>query len=371
MKKAFFLCGALLALSVLPMKANDGTYFTSGNQLVPLQETDISIRSEVLTIAITDNNYARIDVNYEFYNPGSSAKKVLMGFEAAPPYNDDWRFYPSGIHPYIKNFTVEMNGNKLSYKNAPCIDDGTPLHKLNPKKKYKVSDSGMLTEAGKDEDFSFAYVYYFEAEFQPGLNRIHHTYSYQMSIVVGIPYIIDYKLTPAGRWAGGKIGDFTLIVRADNTAKHFTIQDEPFPRGKFTVLEGTCKIRSTKIYDSPVHEFSLRNGAVQLHLKDYSPKADFSLSSVSPYDYEGAGFGFTYDRAYGGLWLSLYDSELDRDAFLRRVAHNLPYANRGHVFKDDKLKAYFSSLWWYMPDPNYKDSTADFTKVDWEYVKIK
>lgn len=29
------------------------------------------------------------------------------------------------------------------------------------------------------------------------------------------------------------------------------------------------------------------------------------------------------------------------------------------------------SLWWYLPDPEYKDDTSNFTEVDWQYVNYK
>ena len=99
----------LCLMMSLPAVANDGTYYTRGNQLIPLQETDISVRKEVLTISLMDNGYARVDVQYEFWNPGV-AKTVTMGFEADPPYNFDYKFYPDGRHPSISLFTVEMNG---------------------------------------------------------------------------------------------------------------------------------------------------------------------------------------------------------------------------------------------------------------------
>lgn len=57
-------------LAMLTAWGNDGVYYTSGNHLVPLQETDISVRKEVLTISLMDNGYARVDVQYEFWNPG-------------------------------------------------------------------------------------------------------------------------------------------------------------------------------------------------------------------------------------------------------------------------------------------------------------
>ena len=56
----------------------------------------------------------------------------------------------------------------------------------------------------------------------------------------------------------------------------------------------------------------------------------------------------------------------DRRAPQKDSVH-IPYAARGHVFKDPELKEFFESCFWYMPDPNYKDDTSDFTASDWEY----
>lgn len=58
-------------LTFIPVKANDSAYFTSGNQLIPLGETNISVKKEILSITIGDDSYADVDVYYEFYNPDS------------------------------------------------------------------------------------------------------------------------------------------------------------------------------------------------------------------------------------------------------------------------------------------------------------
>ena len=97
--------------------ANDGVYFAHGNQLIPVHETDISVQKEMLTITLGDDGYAAVDVYYEFFNHGK-AKTVQMGFESMKPYNTTDELNPEGIHPYIKDFTVVMNGKPLSYHNA-------------------------------------------------------------------------------------------------------------------------------------------------------------------------------------------------------------------------------------------------------------
>ena len=390
MKRLLLYGLCLLAfLPVMPVRANDGVYFTKGNQLVPLTETDISVRKEVLTISIMDNGFALVDVYYEFWNPGKEVKRLLMGFEADPSYNDDYKFYPSGVHPHIKNFTVEMNGRVLPYGNAACVasaSGGKGLERIDTSRHWFVFDNNMLYEEGTKLDYDstyvegigFAYVYYFNADFQPGLNRVHHTYTYRMSYTVGTPYIVEYKLSPAARWANGQIDDFTLVIRADRTAKNFFIRDSVFPGAECRVSEGVGKVRKSEIYGSPASEFALRNGAVTLHLRNFKPEKELTITGAGMdccYRENGTfNVGAAYDRSrasvpFGMEWFDGMKVEPTDKVFLKRVLRNLPYAHRGHVFKDERLRRYFESLWWYMPDPAYRDSTEDFTPVDYVYIK--
>ena len=109
---------ALVLLSLLfvtTIKANDAVFYMSGASLVPIKETNISISKEILTITVGKDDYATVDVYYEFYNP-KKKKTVTMAFEAmAPSYGN---VNTDGAHPYIKDFTVEMNGNSLPFENA-------------------------------------------------------------------------------------------------------------------------------------------------------------------------------------------------------------------------------------------------------------
>ena len=373
----------LLALTAQGAYANDGVYFTKGNQLVPLVETDISVRKEILTIRLMDDGFAHVDVYYEFWNPGQQSKRVLMGFEADPSYNDDWKFHPSGVHPHIKNFTVEMNGAMLSYANAACRAGTGRLEPIDTTKQYEVWGVQLFKKGFTPEESEnakgtdFAYVYYFNADFKPGLNRVHHTYTYRTSFSVGCPYVVDYKLTPATRWANGQIDDFTLVIRADNTAKHFSIPTEVFPSGFTPVSDGTAyKMRTSKLWDTPCYEFALRNGAITLHLTNFKPTKELSITGAG-WDkcYENHLFhvAAAYDRSRSViLFENIWAEELDpKDkAFCQRVLRNLPYAHRGHVFRDARLRRFFESQWWYMPDPNYIDDTSDFTPVDHYYIQL-
>ena len=55
-KRQFLFICVLMVWSLLTASANDGVYFTSGNFLVPTQETDISVSKEILTITIGKDN---------------------------------------------------------------------------------------------------------------------------------------------------------------------------------------------------------------------------------------------------------------------------------------------------------------------------
>ena len=49
---------------------NDGVLYVNGNHLVPIQETDIALTKEVLTITLCDDGYAKVDVHYLLTNNG-------------------------------------------------------------------------------------------------------------------------------------------------------------------------------------------------------------------------------------------------------------------------------------------------------------
>ena len=227
--------------------ANDGVYYGSGNFLVPIRETDISVAKEVLTITIGNDSLARVDVYYEFMNNGD-AKTVTMAFEADPPYNVGLPLNHEGIHPFVKDFTVVMNGQRLHNKNAVVaslrsngkfkIIDFKPLDLTKWKGYGEAPDSlvpyeNSLYNAELDSVVDHAYAYYFEAPFKHGRNIVHHTYSYTMSNSFSYRYEIPYWLTPATRWANRQVDDFTLNITADDNTE-FCLYDSLFVASPFT-----------------------------------------------------------------------------------------------------------------------------------------
>ena len=103
MKKIFLITLMALAVCLQSAVANDGVFYVNGNHLIPLEETDISIKKEILTITLCDDGFASVDVQYEMVNNGAP-KTITMGFEASVPYNDGESFNKNCTHPNIKDF---------------------------------------------------------------------------------------------------------------------------------------------------------------------------------------------------------------------------------------------------------------------------
>ena len=49
---------------------------------------------------------------------------------------------------------------------------------------------------------------------------------------------------------------------------------------------------------------------------------------------------------------------------------NLPFAYRGHVFKDQGLKKFFESTAWYIPNPDYIDDMSKMSKDEREWIEF-
>lgn len=290
--RTFFL-SLVLSLAILPMlKANDGVYFTSGSFLVPVHETDIAVAREVLTISIGKDSLATVDVQYEFVNRGE-AKTVTMAFEASAPYNDLSPLNRRGVHPYISDFTVLMNGASLPYRNAvvACrLQDGThtvdfsPLDLTRWKGYGEVADSLLpendaLYNTETDSVTAFAYAYYFDAPFVKGVNTVRHTYRYRMSFSVAQRFEIPYWLTPALRWANGQVDDFTLKITSEMPTD-VCLEDSLFRAAPFHSTTGSDLYHLTTEYGQHLLMGCLSEGdTIVWHGRDFRPTGDMTITS--------------------------------------------------------------------------------------------
>ena len=184
---------------------NDGAFYMAGNQLVPINETDISVKKEILYIKKTQE-FAEVSVYYEFFNP-KDEKEIIVGFEAGIPLGDAGFSPVNGHHPYMFDFTVSLNGNFLPYQIAFVKNSTyTKNHKIQ-----NIDPKSLDNDVIGDE-LDFQYVYHFKAKFKKGKNIVKHTYRYKLSRGVCYYYDFNYVLTAANRWANKQIDDFTLIL---------------------------------------------------------------------------------------------------------------------------------------------------------------
>ena len=382
----------LAVLSFIGAKANDGVYYASGNQLIPITETDISVKKEVLTINRV-GNHLEITVYYEFFNP-AKPKDLLVGFEAPAPYpayEEDMQLFPD--QPHIRNFKVVVNGERLSYEVAHIEGN---YYNEEGYKKADYYENGKINGLTRKQCFDlmsgdyadvyrFYFVYHFKAHFREGLNVIQHTYDFDLSSSVEEEFSFDYILTAANRWANNGIDDFTLEINMGER-ESFMVHPTFFKNATEWTVNGKGRTTMETVWGlageegSPV--FHIQEGSVTYKKKNFHPEGELSINKrldLIPYYIDGMYDGVDGNaiveqmkELYHKLDKGFYD-ELDLSKFTsehRRILRNMPFAYRGHVFKDAKLRQYFESTSWYLPDPDYKDNMEDLTPKEKEWVSF-
>jgi hypothetical protein len=373
-----------LFLFYLPFlsRANDGAFRASGNQLIPMYETDISVKKEILTIHRINAEQARIEVYYEFYNP-KEPKALEVGFEAYSPSGDATKTPDdNGEHPYISKFTVTLNDVAVPFKVAIVHDS---LYYRNGQ--YKAMPLAKAIKESKGEDYvDFFYVYHFRAMFKQGLNTIRHTYIVDLSSSVEQTYSLRYVLTAAKRWANGQIDDFTLQIDMGE------LQDICIPSTFFKNCSEWKSDSATKSLQIKVKgwedekidmsEFFIRKGMLVFTKKDFKPRGELEIQSFKPsfyrrqepQDTNSTGeiiYPKKFDSKKQGLPFSIELQEgilPPADDLSRKILHNLPFARRGYVFKSPELASYFEKQKWYMPDPAYTPELSGLTKKEQDWL---
>ena len=363
-------------------KANDGVFYASGNQLVPVTETDISVRKEVLTINRVDD-HLEVTVYYEFFNP-TKPKDLLVGFEAEPPYDsyvDMTEVFPN--HPHIRNFTVTINGERLRYEVA---------HVLYDEEDYRMHGyfkNGQFSDLSREQciktmneyegmGYPFYYVYHFNAHFREGLNVVQHTYDFEISNSVGEEYFFSYILTAANRWANHQIDDFTLNIDMGERESFFMDQSFFSSVDEWT-FNGKGRVTPSGKWERQYEPmFHVQKGSISFHKDNFHPDGELHISKpivlyLLPCGFAGCGATEIMDLVRQTMCdlALLKDNDLkdELDADQRRIMKNIPFAYRGRVFKNEKLRRFFESTDWYVPDPNYVDdmNTMSPTERGWIY----
>ena len=352
--------------------ANDATFRVRGNQLIPMYETDISVKKEILTIRRINKGQAEVNVYYEFYNPKGD-KELEVGFEALSPYNADNKPV-DGRHPYITHFSVSMNGESVSYK-VSIVDDS--LYYKNGKYK-SLSHEDVLKEIDRDEEnIGFFYVYHFRVLYKKGINIIKHTYTVDLSNSVAENYSFEYVLSAAGRWANKQIDDFTLQIDMGDF-QDLSIENTFFKNISDWKFSGKGKLieqLSKRDKDDDMSEFFIQSGILVFEKKNFKPIGELYIHSYNNYVF-GENQTDSNDQRFNckrdPLPFSIdSQNQIDTPAneLSKTILKNLPFARRGYIFKSPELKAYYSQQNWYYPDSTYIPDLKQLTNVEQEWFK--
>jgi hypothetical protein len=358
--KKILLAFVSMLFSAAGLFANDGVFYVSGNTLMLLQETRIALRREVLKFYVKDFDWMAVEVDFEFYNPGA-AKTIIVGF-VTPPADGDVQ---EEDHPRIRDFTVLMNEKMLAYKMKRMKETSFAAEKL------KVGG----------EDF----VYYFDAAFKPGLNKIRHTYRYQGGGSVDMHRYFDYQITTGKRWANRQIDDFELQIHPDNgvffVPASFT-KDKRAASWRI-VGDGVIRKQPRKLYgeESPrVRMVHLNRGYLLLKQRSFRPDTDIFMGE---YNWMTGLADSWCERKcaeaenlekvapFFHLRPSRYITEEDLAALNARqlkYLRNYFFAVRGLAFQDEEVKKFYGQFFWYKPDAALKAGEMKLSKSEREFV---
>lgn len=373
MKRLFCILALFSSLSAF---ANDGAFMARGNQLIPIKESNISVSKEVLYIQKVDDKI-NVSVRYEFFNPGNE-KTILMGFEAPAPSENGMpaeivheQIYKS--HPCIHNFNVTVNDEWLEYKVAHVSNDLF----INRQEEYEpvkygstipdMSFNAFQTKYKENEemDVPFTYVYSFEAKFKKGANLVCHNYSFDLSHSVENFFWFDYILSAANRWAGGKIGSFTLLIDMGDV-KDFSIMKGFFSSPSEWSFDGKMTAQpSDALYSADWMNVTLNSGMMTFHKDNFRPMKELNICRfrpTSPGGYEDMEYGYLSDIEMDlGTLLGCTKEEL-------RMMRNAIFAHHGFVFKSADLKEHFEKEDWYKPNPSF--SEKEFNKIEKKNLEL-
>lgn len=340
--------------------ANDGAFFAKGNHLIPITETSISIKKEILTLKKIRNQFIEVTVYYEFYNPDAD-KKITVGFEAFAPNGDVEGAPKNGHHPYMRDFTVSLNNSILKYNVAYVTDSlyaKNGIVKSLDLNKFEGNKSGNYVD--------FYYVYHFEANFKKGINIIQHTYNYDISGSIDYNYDFEYVLTAANRWSNKQIDDFTLII--DNGEfETFSINKTFFKNSNEWLINGIGKVEDFKgvknsFIENDALKFNVQKGNLIFQKKNFKITGDLFLYAQN---YLGI-----QDLAY--IPFSYYQDDRinnPKNEFEIKVLKNLPFARRGYIFQNAELNTFYKKMDWYIPNPNYEPNLDILTESEKKWLQ--
>ncbi|MDD4821688.1 MAG: DUF4424 family protein [Bacteroidales bacterium] len=254
MSVLFILC------MTIPVFGNDGVYNTRGGVIYPTKESKISLEKETLSFTVRDK-ICRVDISFEFNNPESVERKLTIGFQA-PTAVGDVSDKISNTNQ-ITDFKILSNGQTLPFK-----------------VKAAESENGELKEPNEIHFTQLkqgVFVYLFELSFKPGVNKIHHSYSFPASSNVLFSQFYNYILTTGAKWSGGKINNLTILFDMGDKSS-FYVNDVFGKDASWSIIgSGEVTKESFRNYETDAKIVKVNSGKLQIKVSDLQPKRNIEF----------------------------------------------------------------------------------------------
>jgi hypothetical protein len=333
-------------------RADDGVFYASGNTLIPIHESSISLKKEILKLK-KDKDYLDVDVYFEFENPGKVHKEIV-GFVTPPGGGSE----EDPKMPFINGFAVTVNDHNLGYKLSRFGPTGFRL----PKRYRTAADS---------DDF----IFYFPVTFVPGINKVHHSYRIRAGAGQSDESEYLYRLVTGKSWANNEMEDFTLIVDMGPDSYFYLPQtfwksSEDIPWkvvGEGSISRAFASHESLQRDTMSLRMVKMHTGSIECHMMHFKPDYDLGFGIPRFYDFywweptwtkgseENPANVFTnlsqsssYDIAMNQPDSSELVKLSNQDLVILK---NLPFAFHDCTFKSEVLTQYFSKFNWYIPYP--------------------
>jgi hypothetical protein len=336
--------------------ANDGIYLTNGGSIYPIKETKISIEREILSFTVLDG-ICTVDIYFEFNNPDKVNRKLQVGFQA-PTAVGDVDSVTSNTNQ-ISNFTIFSEVKILPYqlKIAECED--CELHELEPKYlNFNQGDRGV-------------FVYLFNIDFKPGINKVSHSYSFPASKNVAVDEIYNYILTTGSKWSGSTIKNLTVQFDLGSNC-YFYVHDVFGNSAKWSFV-GVGKFTNEKIIDFESENskmIRIVSGKLQIDVANFQPKKNiqFGIARRSSFCLKWTDLTDIEEAVSNRRYMKSDDSPFTKEEL--RIIRNTLFAQYGFVFSSKDLDEYFRKFEWYIPNPNLKQTDIELTKEELEFLTI-
>lgn len=335
----FLIFFAFLFFSHNSCIANDTAYFGKGNTVVPINNNDIQMVSEYITMKYKLGHKGLFTVNakFVFRNTSVNAVTIQMGFP------DSYKRYPGDD---TKEWTIKEFTTRIGDKFIPV------KHKM-------VNQSHGNALSGEEG----AYVW--SVHFKPGETKEIKNRYVTGSMVTPPMFKFTYIVKTGARWRG-KIEKAVFEIDLSELPYSPLFTVEPIPTN---VKNGIYRISYKNIepdFNIEVRGFNIHSRGKKKTLNDYLNMRGgyvfrdiIEMDNVSYPSLSANADNIRHTRTK--LYNILLEKKVDKET--AAMFRNSIFAMHGRPFKNKKWIKYFKSTGWYKIDPKYTiNKLSDYEK---------